>query len=270
LIRVRGEFHPGQSRLSAQSATGLFVGAATGVHRVKCAGAGLGIADNPERFRRRARQIRIAAATTSHRLRCSTRLPRAEAWRGSFGSAPNQHVDAGTRSELGTGLGHRATPIRNLGTSSSAGQRGTRVFVPAHLIDPNSGCSHSPDRERHRSAGCCCSIPGWHRAPDRHVLGQWITRRHFAAGGPGPGPVVGRRAGRSGGFAGVTAGLNPASGMGRSDFERRHSIWAVTWPATAALEITGIARLTAARPTPTTATSTETGLTTARSSTIRQ
>jgi hypothetical protein len=48
------------------------------------------------------------------------------------------------------------------------------------------------------------------------------------------------------GYAGQTAGADPtAREWATSDFERRHSVLAVaTWPATAALEITGIGRLT--------------------------
>jgi hypothetical protein len=52
------------------------------------------------------------------------------------------------------------------------------------------------------------------------------------------------------GFAGQTAGANPNDReWARSDFERRHAFLTVlTWPASAALELTGIARLTSGTP----------------------
>ncbi len=178
------------------------------------------------------------------------------AWRGSFGLSHRFGTwQVATDFSWARGLSQSGYTDQNLGSRqfSLTAEGGRPVFVPAALIDPASGVLPLAGSRKDarfgqvllldsklgsRSASVTFSANGITRGgislQASYTLSRATDQSSSSEGG-------GQR-----GFAGQTAGFNPNDReYATSDFERRHSFLAVvTWPATAALEITGIGRLT--------------------------
>jgi len=182
------------------------------------------------------------------------------AWRGSFGAQRRMGTwTLGADLSLARGVSQSGYTDRNLGPEQfQLAAEGSRpVFAPAALINPGTGvvalAASRKDtrfgqvllldsRLGSKSAGVTLSANGITRG-GMSVQGSytWSRSRDQSSASEGGGQR---------GFAGQTAGFDPnAREWATSDFERRHSFLAVvTWPATAALELTGIGRLTAGTP----------------------
>ncbi len=182
------------------------------------------------------------------------------AWRGSFGVQRRTGTwTLGADLSLARGVSQSGYTDQNLGPArfQLASEGGRPVFAPASVISPASGVvplagSRIDTRFGQvllldsklgsKSAGVTLSANGITRG-GISVQGSytWSRSRDQSSSSEGGGQR---------GFAGQTAGLDPnAREWATSDFERRHSFLAVvTWPASVALELTGIARLTAGTP----------------------
>ena len=182
------------------------------------------------------------------------------AWRGSLGAQHRMGTWMfGLDLSLARGVSQSGFTDRNLGdprfTLAPEGDR--PVFVPAALIDPNSGVSPLAASRRDsrfgqvllldsklgsRSASVSFSANGITRSGiTLNASYTWSRSRDQSSSSEGGGQR---------GFAGQTAGLNPNDReWARSDFERKHSFLTVlTWPATPAFELTAIGRMTAGTP----------------------
>jgi hypothetical protein len=148
---------------------------------------------------------------------------------------------------------------RNLGPAQFTlqSEAGRPVFVPSTTIDPSSGALPLSASRQDARFGQVLLLDS--------RLGSQSASVTFAANGITRGGITlqasytfshardqssSSEGGGQRGFAGQTAGFNPNDRQwARSDFERRHSLLGVvTWPATAALEVTGIGRLTSGSP----------------------
>ncbi len=182
------------------------------------------------------------------------------AWRGTLGA---QHRFGTWVMALdlswARGLSQSGFTDQNLGSSQFTlnAEAGRPVFVPANLIDGYSGISPLAGSRRDtrfgqvllldsrlgsQSTGATLSANGTTRGGIvLQASYTWSRSRDQSSSSEGGGPR---------GFAGQTAGADPnARDWARSDFERRHSFLSVvTWPVTAALELTGIGRLTSGTP----------------------
>jgi hypothetical protein len=178
------------------------------------------------------------------------------AWRASFGV--QRRVGTwmlGADLSLARGLSQSGYTDKNLGASqfALATEAGRPVFVPAALIDPASGVSPLAGSRKDSRFGQVLLLDS--------ELGSRSASVTFSANGATRGGITvqasytwsrsrdqssSSEGGGQRGFAGQTAGFDPnAREYATSDFERRHSFLTVlTWPATAALELTGIARVT--------------------------
>ncbi len=182
------------------------------------------------------------------------------AWRGTFGA---QHRFGTWILSLdlswARGLSQSGFTDQNLGPSqfSMSSEGGRPVFVPSALIDTYSGVSPLAGSRRDARFGQVLLLDS--------RLGSQSTGATLSANGTTHGGIVlqasytwsrsrdqssSSEGGGSRGFAGQTAGFDPnARDWARSDFERRHSFLSIaTWPMTAALELTGIGRLTSGTP----------------------
>lgn len=182
------------------------------------------------------------------------------AWRASLGV--QRRVGTwmlGADLSLARGVSQSGYTDRNLGDRQFGltAEAGRPVFVPAAFIDPASGiaplaASRRDDRFGQvlvldselgsRSASVTFSANGITRGGiSLQASYTWSRSRDQSSSSEGGGQR---------GFAGQTAGFDPnAREYATSDFERRHSILTVvTWPATAALEVTGIGRLSSGSP----------------------
>lgn len=182
------------------------------------------------------------------------------AWRGSLGAQHRRGTWLlGVDLSLARGVSQSGFTDRNLGeprfTLTTEGKR--PVFVAGAVIDPNSGIAPLAGSRRDarfgqvllldsklgsRSAGVTFSANGITRGGIAlQASYTWSRSRDQSSSSEGGGQR---------GFAGQTAGLNPNDReWARSDFERRHALLTVvTWPASAALELTAIGRLTSGPP----------------------
>ncbi|HEV8599064.1 MAG TPA: carboxypeptidase regulatory-like domain-containing protein [Gemmatimonadales bacterium] len=182
------------------------------------------------------------------------------AWRGSLGAQRRMGTWAfGLDLSLARGVSQSGFTDRNLGEARfTLGTESNRpVFVPAGLIDPSSGFSPLAASRRDprfgqvllldsklgsRSASLTFSSNGITRGGiTLNASYTWSRSRDQASSSEGGGQR---------GFAGQTAGLNPNDReWARSDFERRHAfLTVVTWPASPALELTAIGRMSSGTP----------------------
>ena len=182
------------------------------------------------------------------------------AWRGSLGA---QHR-TGTwlvGLDLGAawGVNQSGYTDRNLGAAqfSLASEGGRPVFVPAATIDPARGTlplSASRVDNRFGQVLLLDSRLGT-RSLSATLSANGITHNGIVINASytlmrARDQSSSSENGGTRGFAGQTAGFDPnAREWARSDYERKHSfLTTVTWPVTAAIEITGIGRLTAGTP----------------------
>ncbi len=258
-----GEFRspiPGSLASAAQSATGL----STAETQLVCIGANTPIPDWSAYLNDPASIPGACLGGGGSPL--PTQLPQVtvfdpdfgapRAWRGSFGVARRLGTwMLGADFSWARGVSQSGYTDRNLGDRkfSLASEAGRPVFVPAALIDPASGVLPLAGSRKDarfgqvllldsklgsRSTGVTLSANGITRGGiSLQASYTWSHSRDQSSSSEGGGQR---------GFAGQTAGFDPnARDYATSDFERRHSLLAVvTWPATAALEVTGIARLT--------------------------
>ncbi|NOT08302.1 MAG: TonB-dependent receptor, partial [Gemmatimonadales bacterium] len=182
------------------------------------------------------------------------------AWRGSLGISHRRGTwTLSADLNLARGVSQSGYTDRNLGPAQFAlvSEGGRPVFAPAALITPSTGvvplaASRKDARFGQvllldsklgsRSAGVTLAANGITRGGVMMQLSYtWSRSRDQSSSS--------ERGGASG-FAGQTAGADPnAREFARSDFERRHALLAVvTMPVTAALELTGIGRLTSGSP----------------------
>ena len=182
------------------------------------------------------------------------------AWRGSLGLLHRRGTwGFGLDLGLARGVSQSGYTDRNLGDPrfTLATESNRPVFVPQGLIDPNSGISPLAASRRDarfgqvllldsrlgsKSASLTLSANGITRGG--MTVNASYTWTHSRDQGSSS-ELGGQR-----GFAGQTAGLNPNDReWARSDFERRHAfLTTVTWPFSAAFELTGIGRMTSGSP----------------------
>ena len=262
-----GEFRspiPAALAAAAQSATGL----PAAELQLVCVGAGVPVPDwsaylqDPENI--------PGACVGGGSAQLPSQLPQVtvfdrdfgapRAWRGSLGAQHRRGTWMfGLDLSLARGVSQSGFTDRNLGDPrfTLAGETNRPVFLPAALIDPNSGVSPLAGSRRDarfgqvllldsklgsRSAGVTLSANGLTRGGiSLQASYTWSRSRDQASSSEGGGQR---------GFAGQTAGLNPNDReWARSDFERRHSFLTImTWPASAAIELTAIGRLTSGSP----------------------
>ncbi len=182
------------------------------------------------------------------------------AWRGSFGA---QHRTGtwvlGLDLGVTRGVNQSGYTDRNLGSPqfSLASEGGRPVYVPAATIDTARGslplsASRLDNRFGQvllldsrlgtRSTQVTFSANGiTHNGMVINASYTWMHSQDQSSSSEGGGVR---------GFAGQTAGFDPnARDWARSDYERKHSLLTtVTWPVSAAMEVTAIGRLTAGTP----------------------
>jgi carboxypeptidase family protein len=262
-----GEFRspiPASLAASAQSATGL----PAAELQLVCVGPGVPIPDW-EAYLQDPANI-PTACTGGGGGPLPTQSPQVTVFDPSFGAPRAWRGSLGGQRRMGTwmlsldlslarGVSQSGFTDRNLGdprfTLAAEGAR--PVFVPATLIDPNSGVSPLAASRRDSRFGQVLLLDS--------RLGSRSASVSFAANGITRGGITlnasytwsrsrdqasSSEGGGQRGFAGQTAGLNPNDReWARSDFERKHSFLTVlTWPATAALELTAIGRMTSGSP----------------------
>jgi carboxypeptidase family protein len=261
-----GEFRspiPGSLAASAQSATGL----PAAEQQLFCVGPAVPTPDW-EAYLLDPANIPTACLGSGGQL--PTQSPQVTVFDPSFGAPRAWRGSLGAQRRLGTwmlgldvslarGVSQSGFTDRNLGEQrfTLAAEGARPVFVPASLIDPNSGVSPLAASRRDsrfgqvllldsklgsRSASVSFSANGITRGGiTLNASYTWSRSRDQSSSSEGGGQR---------GFAGQTAGLNPNDReWARSDFERKHSfLTVVTWPATAALELTAIGRMTSGTP----------------------
>jgi hypothetical protein len=182
------------------------------------------------------------------------------AWRGSLGVQHRMGFwTLGLDLSLARGVNQSGYTDRNLGSPQFhlLSEGGRPVYVPENTIDTARGglpLSASrldsrfgqvfllDSRLGTRSAQATLSVSGiTHNGIVLNASYTWMRSRDQSSASEGGGVR---------GFAGQTAGFDPnVREWARSDFERQHSFLATaTWPATAAIELTAIGRLTAGTP----------------------
>ena len=267
LLTIRGgvgEFRspiPGSLASAAQSATGL----PSAETQLVCVGAAAPIPDWTA-YLNDPSTIPSACIGGGGGSLLPTQSPQVTVFDPGFGAPRAWRASLGMQRRVGTwmlgadlslarGVSQSGYTDQNLGDRqfglSTEGNR--PVFVPATLIDPTSGIaplagSRQDDRFGQvllldsrlgsRSASLTFSANGVTRGGIAlQASYTWSRSRDQSSSSEGGGQR---------GFAGQTAGFDPNDReYATSDFERRHSFLTVlTWPATSALELTGIARLT--------------------------
>ena len=182
------------------------------------------------------------------------------AWRGSLGAGKRFGMwNLGLDVSLARGVSQSGFTDQNLGNPqfTLAEEINRPVYAPAALIDPRSGIAPLSGSRKDARFGQVLLLDS--------KLGSKSAAVTFTAGGITHNGITlnasytwshardqgssSERGGASG-FAGQTAGLDPNHrDWARSDFERRHSfLTTATWPASAAIELTAIARMTSGAP----------------------